>query len=68
MPRVVGLDAFATERVWEAMLPATFDQLRPRWYAMQAMACIDTAVWDAVGQASASRCGGSGAAIATASR
>jgi D-galactarolactone cycloisomerase len=50
-PAVIGLDAFATERVWEAMLPATFDQLRPRWYAMQAMACIDTAVWDAVGKA-----------------
>ena len=51
VPAVVGLDAFGTERVWEAMLPATFDQLRPRWYAMQAMACIDTAVWDAVGKA-----------------
>ena len=51
VPRVIGLDAFATERVWEAMLPVTFDQLRPRWYAMQAMACIDTAVWDAVGKA-----------------
>jgi D-galactarolactone cycloisomerase len=50
-PAVLGLDAFGTERVWEAMLPATFDQLRPRWYAMQAMACIDTAVWDAVGKA-----------------
>jgi len=50
-PQVIGLDAFATERVWEAMLPATFDQLRPRWYAMQAMACIDTAVWDALGKA-----------------
>src|SRR5258706_839015 len=51
VPAVTGLDAFQTERVWEAMLPATFDQLRPRWYAMQAMACVDTAVWDAVGQA-----------------
>jgi D-galactarolactone cycloisomerase len=51
VPAVVGLDAFATERVWEAMLPATFDQLRPRWYTMQAMACIDSAVWDAVGKA-----------------
>ena len=50
-PRVIGMDAFSTERVWEAMLPATFDQLRPRWYAMQAMACIDTAMWDAVGKA-----------------
>jgi L-alanine-DL-glutamate epimerase-like enolase superfamily enzyme len=51
IPRVIGLDAFATERIWEQMLPVTFDQLRPRWYAMQAMACIDTAVWDAVGKA-----------------
>lgn len=50
-PAVLGLDAFGTERVWQAMLPATFDQLRPRWYAMQAIACIDTAVWDAVGKA-----------------
>lgn len=50
-PRVIGLDALLTERVWEAMLPATFDQLRPRWFAMQAIACIDTAVWDAVGKA-----------------
>ena len=33
------------------MLPATFDQLRPRWYAMQAIACVDTAIWDAVGKA-----------------
>lgn len=51
VPLVIGLDAFQTERVWETMLPVTFDQLRPRWYAMQAMACIDTAVWDAVGKA-----------------
>lgn len=50
-PAVLGLDAFSPERVWQAMLPATFDQLRPRWYAMQAMACIDTAVWDAFGKA-----------------
>ncbi len=33
------------------MLPVTFDQLRPRWYAMQAMACVDTAIWDAFGKA-----------------
>ncbi|HET7676535.1 MAG TPA: mandelate racemase/muconate lactonizing enzyme family protein [Candidatus Limnocylindrales bacterium] len=50
-PRVIGLDALQTERVWQAMLPATFDQLRPRWYAMQAIACVDSAVWDAVGKA-----------------
>lgn len=51
VPLVRGLDCMQTERVWEAMLPVTFDQLRPRWFAMQAMACIDTAVWDAVGKA-----------------
>jgi D-galactarolactone cycloisomerase len=51
VPAVVGLDAFATERVWEAMLPATFDQLRPRWYTWPALASIDSAVWDAVGKA-----------------
>jgi len=50
-PRVKGLDCMGTERCWEAMLPVTFDQLRPRWYAMQAIACVDTAIWDAVGKA-----------------
>jgi L-alanine-DL-glutamate epimerase-like enolase superfamily enzyme len=49
-PLVIGMDVTQVERIWEAMLPATFDQLRPRWYAMQAIACIDTAVWDAVGK------------------
>ena len=49
-PRVIGLDALQTERCWEAMLPPTFDQLRPRWYAMEAIACVDTAIWDAVGK------------------
>src|SRR5438309_2322744 len=28
-PRVIGLDALQTERCWEAMLPPTFDHLRP---------------------------------------
>ena len=58
----------AVERCWERMLPATFDQWRPRWYAMQAIACVDTAIWDAVGKALASRCGGCGAAIGIACR
>ena len=49
-PLVTGLDVQATERVWEAMLPVTFDQLRDRRLAMQAIACVDTAVWDCVGR------------------
>jgi L-alanine-DL-glutamate epimerase-like enolase superfamily enzyme len=50
-PRVIGLSALQVERCWEAMLPPTFDQLRPRWYAMQAIACVDSAIWDAIGKA-----------------
>lgn len=50
-PALIGQDAMAVERCWALMLPVTFDQLRPRWYAMQAIACVDTAIWDAVGKA-----------------
>lgn len=49
-PKVIGLDLMATERIWETMLPSTFDQLRDRRLTMQAIACIDSAVWDGVGQ------------------
>lgn len=49
-PAVLGLDMLSTEAVWAAMLPATFDQLRDRRLTMQAIACIDTAVWDGVGR------------------
>jgi len=50
-PLVTGLDVLSTERCWEAMLPITFDQLRSRHLAMQAIACVDTAIWDAAGRA-----------------
>jgi D-galactarolactone cycloisomerase len=50
-PRVIGLDAMAVERVWEAAYPATFDILRDRRLGLVAVAAVDTAVWDAVGTA-----------------
>lgn len=50
-PKVVGLDAMATERVWEAGFPATYDILRDRRLALVALAGVDAAVWDAVGKA-----------------
>jgi D-galactarolactone cycloisomerase len=49
-PRIVGLDAQRIERVWEAMLPVTLDQLRDRALPMQAIACVDSALWDAFGK------------------
>ncbi len=50
-PIVTGLDAMATEACWEAMRAISFDQLRDRRFVMQAIACIDSAIWDAVGKA-----------------
>lgn len=50
-PVVVGEDAFATERLWELARPATWDILRDRRLGLVASACVDTAVWDAVGKA-----------------
>ncbi len=50
-PIVVGRDAIAVEQCWEAMRRITFDQLRDRRFAMQAIGCVDSAIWDAIGKA-----------------
>lgn len=50
-PAVIGLDCLATERVWEAAYPVTFDILRDRRIGLVALAAVDLAVWDAVGRA-----------------
>ena len=50
-PRLVGMDALAVERCWEAARPSTFDILRDRRLGLVACACVDTAIWDAVGKA-----------------
>ena len=50
-PRVIGEDAMAVERCWELGRPSTRDILRDRRLGLVAMACVDTAVWDAVGKA-----------------
>lgn len=50
-PIVIGMDAMATEAIWHAMSEILKDQLRDRWRAMQAIACLDSAVWDVVGKA-----------------
>ena len=50
-PVLVGRDVFDAEGCWEAMLPSTFDILRERKLATQAIACVDSAIWDALGKA-----------------
>ena len=40
----------AVERVWELLLPMTYDLRRPRGLGLEAMACVDSALWDLVGK------------------
>lgn len=49
-PLVTGLDVLEVEKCWSAMLRVTLDQLRDRRLPMQAIACVDSAIWDAVGK------------------
>ncbi len=50
-PRILGQDLLATQRIWAAAYPVTFDILRDRRIGLVAQACVDAAMWDAVGKA-----------------
>jgi L-alanine-DL-glutamate epimerase-like enolase superfamily enzyme len=50
-PALVGADAFAIERCWESARPVTSDILRDKRLGLVACACVDAALWDAVGKA-----------------
>lgn len=48
-PRIIGEDAIAYERLWARAFQVTIPQ-RDRKLAMEAVACVDTAVWDLLGR------------------
>jgi D-galactarolactone cycloisomerase len=50
-PRIIGRSATDPEGAWSAMEPSTNDILRDRGLALQAIACLDTAIWDVFAQA-----------------
>jgi D-galactarolactone cycloisomerase len=50
-PRVKGLSIFETERVWETMFALTHVARYRRKTLLEAIACVDCAVWDVVGKA-----------------
>jgi D-galactarolactone cycloisomerase len=50
-PKLIGENAFSFERCWELGFPSTYDQLRDRRIGLVALASIDLAIWDAIGQA-----------------
>ena len=49
-PLIVGEDARAIERLWTRMFP-TAHAIRDRKLVMEAIACVDTALWDLAGKA-----------------
>ena len=49
-PLLQGTTAMSTERAWETMLPPTYNILRDRGLALQAIACVDSAIWDSIGK------------------
>ena len=50
-PLLIGMDAFNVEGCWEKMCKPSTNILRDRKLAMCAQACVDSAIWDAVGKA-----------------
>ncbi len=50
-PRILGRSARDPEGAWRAMEPASNNILRDRGLALQAIAAVDTAIWDVVGRA-----------------
>jgi D-galactarolactone cycloisomerase len=50
-PKLIGEDAFSYQRCWQLGYPATYDQLRDRRIGLVSLACVDIAIWDAIGQA-----------------
>ena len=50
-PRVLGGTAADPEGSWLRMAPVTDDILRDRGLGLQAIACVDTAIWDVFGKA-----------------
>jgi L-alanine-DL-glutamate epimerase-like enolase superfamily enzyme len=50
LPRVRGLNPLESERIWEAMFALTHTS-RDRKLLLEAIACVDCAVWDLIGKA-----------------
>jgi len=50
-PAIMGRSARDPEGLWRAMEPSTNNILRDRGLALQAIAALDTAIWDVLGRA-----------------
>jgi D-galactarolactone cycloisomerase len=50
VPKLIGRDGSQVEACWQAARPATFNILRDRRLGLVACACVDGALWDALGK------------------
>jgi len=50
-PLVIGMSAAEVEKCWDTTVVGTYDILGDREAAIQAQACLDSAIWDAWGKA-----------------
>jgi D-galactarolactone cycloisomerase len=50
-PHLIGQDGAAIERCWQLSRPVTFNILRDQRLGLVAAACVDAALWDAIGKA-----------------
>jgi len=50
-PHLIGQNAFSYETCWSLGYPASYDQLRDRRVGLVSLACVDFAIWDAIGKA-----------------
>src|SRR5262249_15542663 len=51
VPRIAGLSIFEGEQIWERMFGLTHVSRYHRKTLLEAIACVDSAVWDLVGKA-----------------
>lgn len=51
LPLIRGQELPANARLWDLMLPPSYDILRDRRLVIMAMAALDSALWDAAGKA-----------------
>ena len=49
-PRIIGENIFDTNAIWNKIYPFTFNILKDRKIALNAISCLDSVVYDAVGK------------------
>jgi L-alanine-DL-glutamate epimerase-like enolase superfamily enzyme len=49
-PRIIGMNIFDSNGIWQKIYPLTYNILADRKIALNALACVDSAVHDAIGK------------------